>query len=300
MKKNFSFKWSLVWVIIHSISLSVLGVLFNYINLQNSFVQLLFLGFGVTIFARIVKIFTAKKQFVVDKWFIFWSMVNSITIWIFSIILKALNVSNYIFTLVLTALGLVGITYLVRRFRITKTILWSSVVIVILILFLTQNSNQQSVVYSNNQKIDTKTSNVLESIKNILPASISKECPQINTPLREGVVGPFLNIEEYEGWKIDSYDSTFNIHCYKGYKEGQKSNYWYCGEDASSIQFPIAFMQKTLKNSDGSIGKTIKQSFYNIYDENQQFIKTVCGEDPDKITEREWDEFKDAARDFWD
>ena len=59
-------------------------------------------------------------------------------------------------------------------------------------------------------------------------------------------------------------------------------------------------MQKTLTKPDGSIGKTIKQSFYNIYNENQQFVKTVCGEDPNKIAEREWDEFKDAARDFWD
>ncbi len=298
MKNNFNFKWSLAWVIIHSISLFVLGVLFNFINLQNNFVQLLFLGLGVTILARIVKIFTAKKQFVVDKWFVFWSMINSITIWIFSIILKALSISNYIFTLVFTALGLVGIAYLVRRFRITKAILWSSVVIVILILFLTQNSNQQSVIYSSNQKMDIKTSNILESIKSILPASISKECPQINVPLKEGIA-PFIDIEEYDGWKVDSYFSTFNIHCYKGSREGQNPDYWYCGEGAS-VEFPIAFMQKTMINSDGSIGKTIRQSFYSIYDNNQQFVKTVCGEDPDKITEGEWDEFKDAARDFGD
>ena len=53
-------------------------------------------------------------------------------------------------------------------------------------------------------------------------------------------------------------------------------------------------------NSDGSIGKTIKQSFYNIYDENKKFVKTVCGEDPDKIAEKEWKEMKDSIRSIWD
>ena len=242
----------------------------------------------------------------VDKWFVFWSMINSITIWIFSITLKALNISNYIFTLILTALGLVVIAYFVRKFRVTKTILWSSVVIILLILFFTQNSNQQSIVYSSNQKIDTKTSNILESIKNILPSSISKECPQINVPLRkvEGLL-PFMDVKEYEGWSIAPYDTNtmlgFNfgkIYCHEGSKQGQNPNYLYCGDQSS--QTTMAFMQKTLTNRDGSIGKTIKQSFYSIYNENQQFIKTVCGEDPDKITEKEWNEFKDAARDFWD
>ena len=62
----------------------------------------------------------------------------------------------------------------------------------------------------------------------------------------------------------------------------------------------MAIMQKTLTNSDSSIGKTIKQSFYSVYDESQHFVKTVCGEDPDKIADGEWNKFKDVARDFWD
>ena len=71
-------------------------------------------------------------------------------------------------------------------------------------------------------------------------------------------------------------------------------------DGVQTARLGLAKLQKTMINSDGSIGKTVKQSFYNIYDENQQFVKTVCGDDPDKIAEKEWEELKDAARDFWE
>jgi len=60
-KTKFSIKWSLIWIVIHSVSLFLLGVILKYLNLQNSFIQLLLMGFGITILARIAKIFTAKK-----------------------------------------------------------------------------------------------------------------------------------------------------------------------------------------------------------------------------------------------
>ncbi len=304
-KSRFSMKWSLIWIVIHSVSLFLLGVILKYLDLQNSFVQLLLMGFGVTIFARIVKIFTAKKRFVVDKWFVFWSVINSVTIWIFFMLMNAINVNNYLITSLLTAMGLVLVAYFVRRFRITKTILWISVVIILLLLFFTQTSNQQNMIYSSSQNIEVSTGNIFESLKNMLPATISKECPQMNVPLRKvQSLLPFMDVKEYEGWKIAPYDTNtmlgFNfgqIYCHKGSKQGQNPNYWYCGDQSS--QTTMAFMQKTIINSDGSIGKTIKQSFYNVYDENQQFVKTVCGDNPDKIAEREWEEFKQQAEDFW-
>lgn len=162
------------------------------------------------------------------------------------------------------------------------------------------------MVYSTSQSTSTNTGGILDSLNNILPATISKECPQINVPLRkvEGLL-PFMDVKKFEGWQIAPYDTNtmlgFNfgtIYCHKGSKQGQNPNYWYCGDQSS--QTTMAFMQKTMINSDGSIGKTVKQSFYNIYDENQQFVKTVCGDDPDKIAEKEWEELKDAARDFWE
>ena len=109
---------------------------------------------------------------------------------------------------------------------------------------------------------------------------------------QQGVL-PSMNIKEFDGWTIAPYDSNtvlgFNfgrIYCHKGNREGQNTNYWYCGDQSS--QTTMAFMQKTLVNSDRTIGKTIKQSFVNVYDNDGHFIKTVCGEDPDKIAEREF------------
>lgn len=60
-KSKFNFKWSIIWIIIYSISLFILGIILNYLNLKNGFVQLILMGLGITIFARIAKIFIAKK-----------------------------------------------------------------------------------------------------------------------------------------------------------------------------------------------------------------------------------------------
>ena len=108
----------------------------------------------------------------------------------------------------------------------------------------------------------------------------------------EGLL-PFMDVKEYNGWKIAPYNTNtmlgFNfgtIYCHEGNKQGQNPTYWYCGDQSS--QTNMAFMQKTIINSDDSIGKTIKQSFYNIYDENQQFVKTICEKDPDDISEEKF------------
>ncbi len=304
-KYKFSFKWSLIWIIIHSISLFLLGFVLNSLNLQNNFIQLIFMGFGVSILAKIAKIFTANKRFVVDRWFIFWSSVNCATIWVFFMLINKLNITNYLVSILFMALGLVLVSYFVRRLKFMKRNLWISVIVILLLLFLANNSSNQNMVYSSSQNTNIGTGGILDSIKNILPATISKECPQINVPITnvEGM-RPLMKIREYEGWKIAPYDTNTmlgmnfgQIFCHKGNKKGQNPNYWYCGDKSS--QTTMAFMQKTLKNPDGTLGKTIKQSFYNVYDENQQFVKTVCGKDPDKIAEQEWEEFKDAAEDFW-
>ena len=163
-------------------------------------------------------------------------------------------------------------------------------------------------------------------------------CPQINVSLNQvkGML-PLMEVREFDGWKIAPYDSNtmmgFNfgkIYCHLGNKQGQNPDYLYCGDQSS--QTTMAFMQKTLMNEDGTIGKTIKQSFVNIYqpvelpqevkelcelgggtgmvygdvDEfdcdkvEYEFKETICGEDPDKIAEKEWEQFKDTARDFWE
>ncbi len=98
-------------------------------------------------------------------------------------------------------------------------------------------------------------------------------------------------------WQIANYDTIVgivpgSIVCEKGRSEGQNPNYYYCGLEG------MAYMQKTFMNPDGTIGKTIRKTFVNIYDENKKFIKTLCGDDPSIVTDRnikevmkEWDRF---------
>lgn len=116
---------------------------------------------------------------------------------------------------------------------------------------------------------------------------------------------PFIATREYDGWAIDDVDASglFGINagmifCHKGVKEGQNPEYWYCGDELSG-KTKMAYMQKTLLNKDGTIGKTIKQSFVNIYAANGEFIKTICGENPDILIEREWEQTKKEAEAFW-
>ena len=72
-KKSINIKWSLIWIFLHSISLFVIGTLLQYINLKNNFFQILFLGFGISLLARVMRVFTANKKFAVNKWFVFFS-----------------------------------------------------------------------------------------------------------------------------------------------------------------------------------------------------------------------------------
>ena len=132
---SISIKWSLIWVAIHSVSLFIVGFLLDYVNIQNEFIQLLILGFGVTIFARIAKIFTAKKRFVVDKWFIFWSLLNAFTIWVGYFSIKLIGLTNPFLNVVVIAVLLVLIANIIRRFRLSNTRLIILSIVIIAILF---------------------------------------------------------------------------------------------------------------------------------------------------------------------
>lgn len=106
-------------------------------------------------------------------------------------------------------------------------------------------------------------------------------------------VGSSLHVSTYNGWKISQYGITAQltsafsgdiIRCHKGNHEGQNPNYSYCG--AIEYNDYMAYIEKTSMNSDGTIGKTLRKTFYNIYDNEGKFIKTVCGDDPDVVAER--------------
>src|SRR3989338_6638814 len=144
---SINIKWSLIWVVIHSISLFVIGFLLDYINIKNEFIQLILLGFGVTIFARISKIFTAKKRFIVDKRFMFWSLLNAFTIWIGYFAINLIGLTNLFWNVVIIAVLLVLIANIIRRFRLPNTRLIVLSIVIIAILFF--GTNEQSDNYFN-------------------------------------------------------------------------------------------------------------------------------------------------------
>ncbi len=143
-KPGISIKWSFIWVIIHSISLFIIGFLLDYIKIQSEFIQLLLLGFGITILARIAKIFTAKKRFIVDKWFIFWSLLNAFTIWIGYLVINWIGLTNPFWNTVILAVLLVLIANIIRRFRLPNTRLIILSIVIIAILFFATNEQSDN------------------------------------------------------------------------------------------------------------------------------------------------------------
>src|SRR3989344_3990683 len=158
-RNSINIKWSLIWVVIHSISLFIIGFLLDYINIQSGFIQMLLLGFGVTIFARIAKIFTAKKRFIVDKWFMFWSLLNAFTIWIGYFAINLIGLTNPFWNVVIIAILLVLIANIIRRFRLSNTRLIVISIIIIAILFFGTNEQSDSTNYKE------KVSDIADNIK---------------------------------------------------------------------------------------------------------------------------------------
>jgi len=150
------------------------------------------IGIGVTIISRIVRTFTLKKRFIVDKWFFFWSLINTFTIWLILLLTNLLQITNNLIYLIFTALALVIVAYFVKKLRITRTSMIVSSIILLIILFffssisinLKRNTNQimdiQSSTKEDTSNIQVQSGNILNkitnSIKNIFSTSIDT-CP---------------------------------------------------------------------------------------------------------------------------
>jgi len=346
MRHNFNhhhsinWKWSIILVLIHFTSLLILSLGIQKAGLSNGLITIFLTGFGVTIIAGIVKTFTQKRSFVVNKWFFFWSLINTFIIWLVSLISNFINITNNLLVLLLIALGLVISAYFIHKLRITKTTMIITSVILIVCLFFF-NVNTEIITPKSEQSIQTaeltgQSQSFLSNINNFIDRLLSftvinDNCPEINVPITQTRdLLPFLRVREYEGWTVAPYDVStqlfgFNwgtISCHKGSKQGQNSEYLYCGDKTSETT--MGYIQKTIINKDGSIEETIKKSFVNVYrpielppeikeacknpeaesviinsnnltfkchETEYIFEKTMCGEDPDVISDREFNEF---------
>ncbi|MDP3765244.1 MAG: hypothetical protein Q8R04_01915 [Nanoarchaeota archaeon] len=202
MSPKFNFKWSVIWIIIHSISLFILAIVLQYFNVKNGIIQILFIGFGVTIIARLVKRITKKRQFIVDKWFFFWSIINTFTIWSILLLINVLPITNNLLSLFLIAIGLVIIAYFVKRLKITRTtmIITSIILFIVLLLFNSNSSilsDANSKIFST-QTVSAKSNNILSSIKESIqsiPSSIFGETVEVNLRIACDTMSNFEDLE---------------------------------------------------------------------------------------------------------
>ncbi len=279
-KNNFRLNgWFIVWIFTNSLSYWLIGLLLGFFTISAQFLYYLFFGFVFHLLTWLIKHKIYGK----------------------------LRIKNKNSKLILMFFGL------------------------IIILFLVSSASINQNDY-NNQSFSDSTS-LISKLKSLFGSS--NDCPQIEVPLLErqdksffsyyitdisnigsNAIFPNLesaqnaflnkvggNVEDVQkGWEIRVYSSNefFGVResmiaCHQGNSEGENPKYFYCDTGANFWSGGIPYLSKTMTNSDGIIGKTIRKSFINIYDENRKFIKTVCGSPPEEIAEAE---FKQTMREL--
>lgn len=282
MKEEMSIKWSIIWIVIHAITFFITSYLVKFIPSSIDFVYFILLGLGVTIFANIIRIFTRKSKFVVDKWFLFWFAINSITIYIFNLINDLIKNTNIYILCLIVAFGLVLVAYIIRKININgKYVIYFALGLFIL-LFLVVTF----LIPLLKKEID------LPDFSNLL-----NSCPQINVPLVSNYpyAGLKMGSNNYDGWVIYG-----KLDCKSGSLDGENKNNYYCGgyESVFGIGKVRTYIQKTDVSKDGDIGKTTKYVIWNSYDKNLNFIKTECLGNPDEFEEKQVQSFLDQIKDL--
>ncbi|MFH1840167.1 MAG: hypothetical protein ABH849_03385 [Nanoarchaeota archaeon] len=293
-----SIKWSIIWIILHAIILWIIMAILDKLNIPSGAIYLIITGFGITFLAGIIKIYTRKHKFAINKWFFYWWIIHTIAIWIIWGILNFFRISNNLVYLLLSGLGLVIASQIVYKINVkgNKVI---SVSIILLIIFLffnigvnidlgNLNTFQEGNASSN---VTTKTfssQNIIDSLKSIFKIE-GVTCPQINVSMENSYMGLTIKGKEYDGWAIKG-DAT----CRKGTKEGENLNRYYCG--GYTYFFGMgdvnAYIQKTIISEEGNIGKTYKYVIWNIYDENKNFVETRCIGNPDEFDKKQAEAFE--------
>ena len=75
----------------------------------------------------------------------------------------------------------------------------------------------------------------------------------------------------YDGWKIQC-GLTCTSNCRKGKEEGENIDYYYCGKNF----LDSLTLKKTITDTNGNILEVITKSGSITYNENFQYITTIC------------------------
>ena len=287
--KTFNFKWSIIWVLIHFASLFLLTLGIQQLSLNNGLIIVFLIGLGVTIISRIVRTFTLKKRFIVDKWFFFWSLINTFTIWLILLLKNLLQITNQLLALLFMSIGLVIIAYFVKKLRIRRTAMIISSIILIVILFFF-NSNSSNLIDTNTQVVETqassvKSNNLLSNIKDSISklfSSISLDtCPQL--PMRLGGQGIMYDLIEEHTESCPTqrlcvfygeYHPTNSVSkltsgiwispsayilCRDAKYEGENRNYLYCDLGRRSQDPGISMMNNMFSETSDTIPYIVKK-----------------------------------------
>jgi len=324
----------LAWVLIYSILVYIINLLLGLFNITPNFLVLLFAGFIIALGSWIFHSALYRNKFRLDSWFLLWIVTHSLIYGIIALVLSFIKIENQFIYYLLFGLIYHLITWVIKykiygEFRVkhrkTKMILIAIALIICLFFFssLDMNSNIQTSTSN-----PSSSSSILSNIKGIFSGigSISG-CPQLDYSMEDNTdqyrsSNKYLPDKVYGDWIVTSENyltqvsnplysvvneisggrSMYKITCSKGDEKGENPNYWYCGETFipyGSAEYlgsgGYAVIIKNQKNQDGTIGDTIVKTFVNVYDEDENFVKTICGKDPDTLREQA---FKEAMREI--
>jgi len=137
-KKGVSLKWSALWIGIHAISLFLVWMALEALNVTHALWYVLLTGLGVTLIAKVVRMYTRKKRFKLDEYFFFWSVANAFTIWIAGLIWAALGITNLLALMLLTGLALVAASYAIMQTRPRRNQrVFAAIAMLLIIIFFT-------------------------------------------------------------------------------------------------------------------------------------------------------------------
>ena len=276
-------KWWIIFIIAGFLAIKGTG----YTNVENAFFVFLLSGLIIETTSKIAQKFIySNNTFSVDKKYLMWIIFHSVIFSISTLVLDMIGIGSGFMYYVFMGLAITILTYIIWSFKIRRRRYNTAIVISLIILFIipylffgatpSQTGEQDSTLGSS---IDNFINKITGGIKNIGGSG----CPQIAVPFHDANGLLAIQPQVYDGWTIAGYTPIPMmvepiIFCHKGNREGENPSYTYCGGTDDD-----AYMRKTETNSDGTIGKTIRKTFLNIYDENGMFIKTECGGDPTKI-----------------
>jgi multidrug transporter EmrE-like cation transporter len=112
--KGPSLKWSIVWIVILSLSVWLMSFLLT--SITNQILYIVLAGLGITIIANIIRAITLKQKFMARD-FVMWLCINIFSFWFVGFLLGYVMIPDKIFYYFLMGLGMFAIGQIVQRIQ---------------------------------------------------------------------------------------------------------------------------------------------------------------------------------------